>query len=151
MIARAAVLAALLAGCYDPDLRDCAVTCRAQTDCAGDQTCGSDGYCIGPGATACSPDDEPDARPAPTMVTLHVTIDGKGSVMLDSMPLLTCGLAGASEDCTWQIETETVHHLVATPEPTRTFAMWTGDCVGSTTTCTMTPTAAATVGAKFNN
>jgi len=39
---------ALLAGCYQPSLRDCTVSCHAAGDCASGQICGSDGWCAAP-------------------------------------------------------------------------------------------------------
>lgn len=41
-------VAVALAGCYSPDLRDCAVFCSAETDCGPGQVCGSDGMCAAP-------------------------------------------------------------------------------------------------------
>lgn len=38
----------LIAACYAPTLRDCAVACSAATDCTGGQVCGADGYCSSP-------------------------------------------------------------------------------------------------------
>jgi len=44
-----AVFVAMLAtACYDPELRDCTVTCHGKHDCAEGQVCGSDGYCAAP-------------------------------------------------------------------------------------------------------
>jgi hypothetical protein len=45
-VARIAALLAL-AGCYDPELRDCTVTCATPADCAGGQLCSQDGFCVG--------------------------------------------------------------------------------------------------------
>lgn len=47
VVAIACVLMAHL-GCYDPSVRDCAVTCRSAKECAGGQTCSSDGFCVSP-------------------------------------------------------------------------------------------------------
>jgi hypothetical protein len=35
-------------GCYDPSVRDCAVTCHSAAECAGGQACSSDGFCVSP-------------------------------------------------------------------------------------------------------
>lgn len=155
LLARTALAAALaglaaVAGCYDPTLTDCKVTCAANTDCAGDQTCGSGGLCVGPGVSTCA-GEQPDAGPAATTVMLHVMVDGKGSVQVDSNPLMVCGAFGNGGDCMFGVKTQTAHHLVASPQANRAFAMWTGACAGSDTTCTVTPTMAVTVGAKFVN
>src|SRR5690606_37898542 len=62
-----------IAGCYQPDVRDCMLQCSAPTDCTGGQICRGDGWCAMPDAPACassSDDDDgentamPDARPA---------------------------------------------------------------------------------------
>jgi hypothetical protein len=42
------------AGCYNPQLRDCAVQCSAPTDCTGGQVCRADGFCSMAGAAECS-------------------------------------------------------------------------------------------------
>ena len=145
LAATVAGLASAATACYDPTLSDCKVTCTADTSCAGDQVCGSGGFCVGTGAPTCT-GEQPDAGPAPTMVVLHVTVMGKGSVEVDANPLMLCGTAG---DCTFAVKAHTAHMLVASPQVNRTFAMWSGACAGSASTCTLTPSMAVTVGAKF--
>jgi hypothetical protein len=43
-----------VAGCYEPELRDCTVQCSAATDCTGGQVCRADGYCSMPGVESCA-------------------------------------------------------------------------------------------------
>jgi hypothetical protein len=42
----------LAAGCYDPSLRDCTITCSGSGHCTGDQQC-VDGFCAGPNVARC--------------------------------------------------------------------------------------------------
>ncbi|HEY5927429.1 MAG TPA: hypothetical protein VIV11_37350 [Kofleriaceae bacterium] len=69
-----AVIAHLVAvaGCYQPELRDCTVQCAAPTDCTGGQVCRNDGWCAMPGAKKC-----PEGGAAP---------DGGGEVTRDAAP-----------------------------------------------------------------
>ncbi len=155
LLARSVVVAALVgftmtAGCYDPTLAECKVTCAADGDCAGDQTCGSGGLCVGAGVSTCAA-EQPDAGPAPTTVMLHVMVEGKGSVQVDASPLMICGAFGNGGDCMFGVKTQMAHHLVASPQGNRMFSMWNGACAGSDPTCTLTPTMAVAVGAKFTN
>jgi hypothetical protein len=94
-----ALVAASAAGCYEPELRDCTLTCSEASDCAGGQVCGSDHFCAAPAiAGRCSSlpgdagsngrdggvdppkmDARVDAPPdAPTHVTLTISIEGQG-------------------------------------------------------------------------
>jgi hypothetical protein len=41
-------LCALVAGCYEPAVRDCTVTCHGVHECAAGQVCGADGFCASP-------------------------------------------------------------------------------------------------------
>ena len=146
----AVAFAMVASGCYEPALRDCTVTCHAPTDCADGQACGPDGLCVGPSAQACSAEG-PDAAIPATTIKLHVTIDGKGAVVVDDNPALTCAASGPHGDCTFDVTSRSVHRLVATPDGNRGFTMWMGACAGTSTTCTLTPSGATTVGAKFGN
>src|SRR5687768_11522870 len=88
--------------CYEPELRDCTLSCTAAADCADGQVCGADHFCASPeiagtcatmpggaggtgrdaGVTdAKMPDTRPDAPPdAATHVLLAISIAGKGQV-----------------------------------------------------------------------
>ena len=67
----------------------------------------------------------------------HGTISGTG---------IACGTGGS--DCSEAYDSGTVVPLTATPDSGYTFGGWTGDCTG-TGACTVTMTAARTVGATF--
>lgn len=160
---------AALAGCYSPSVRDCTVTCNAQSDCASGQVCGGDHYCasalsagtcaplviigdaeIDAVATApvdAAPDARPDARPpidAAPRVGLHVHIDGKGSVVVTGVA--TCD----EHDCTYGVVAGLRLVLVAVPHADQRFDRWTTvTCGQQDASCTFTPTVATTVGAKF--
>ncbi len=74
------VVVAYLAGCYEPELRDCTVHCTSASDCTGGQVCRKDGWCAMPEITKCPKADHdetesnpdaaavaPDAPPSPTV------------------------------------------------------------------------------------
>jgi hypothetical protein len=64
----AVVLAMLAAGCYDPDVRDCAIRCdEKHTDhCAEGQVCDRDGWCTAPEtAGRCNQGREADVDAGP--------------------------------------------------------------------------------------
>jgi hypothetical protein len=142
---RVASLVAVFAasGCYAPDLLDCTVTCSGPDECAGDQVCNSAGFCAAEGATC--PSATVDAPGA--MITLRVQVDGTGKVVL----------AGVGEcddsECTWQVPMGTLRFDAQRIETDKPFERWTTpNCGGAQTllpTCTFTPTASTTVGAKF--
>ena len=162
-----------LAGCYSPSLRDCTVTCSAESDCAAGQVCGDDGLCAGPElAGHCSapmpapdagPGPRPDAAPpvdagpaidaapppdAPALITLHLQIDGKGNVFVDGR--FGCSSMGPQKgDCSYDIARGVAQTIraVATSDP---FLSWTSvTCRGTSPVCTFTPTASVDVVAKF--
>lgn len=59
------VVAHIGTGCYQPALRDCAVTCTGVDGCAGNQVC-LDGLCAAPNVARCTNDGQPviiDASP----------------------------------------------------------------------------------------
>jgi hypothetical protein len=64
MLRPAAIACVLMAhlGCYDPSVRDCAVSCKSAAECAGGQTCSGDGFCVSPEYRGrCGHAAEPDA------------------------------------------------------------------------------------------
>jgi hypothetical protein len=166
-----AVVAALagLAGCYEPSLRDCTVSCSSLRDCAGDQLCGSDGLCASPdlaGRCATQTPDAPvrdasttpdDAAPGdaempdvPALIALRVQVTGKGSVVVDGHGI--CSSQGAQHgDCTYDIApnvAQTVHALPVQLD--QVFASWTSvTCSGQVATCTFTPSNPTVITAKF--
>jgi hypothetical protein len=80
---------ALGAGCYQPTLRDCTVTCSGADDCAGDQVCGLDGYCSLPEtAGSCGDGGATDAPLGPDAVSADADPDSP-----DAEPLVDAGPA----------------------------------------------------------
>lgn len=176
--ALAATLAATsLLACYQPTLRDCTVSCTGASDCAGDQVCGSGGWCAADGVVcslepdAAATDGEsvdardPDARvdaaidaatDATTDVaidagaTLRIVISGRGSVAGD-FPGVDC--MGPQGDCSFSISPGTSVMLTAVDGPGgHMFVDWTTpNCMGMGRTCAITVTAPITlVGVTFN-
>jgi hypothetical protein len=175
-----AVVAALvvLAGCYAPSLRDCAVSCAGPADCAPAQVCGDDGLCAAPevaghcAMTSVDAGRMPDAAPplprdaapprdsappvdaaepdAPLVVKLHVQIEGKGSVVVDGRG--TCSSTDPSHgNCMYDIALGVAQRVQATEiDPMQSFLGWTSiTCAGQGPTCTFTPPVAVTIVAKF--
>ena len=137
----------LLVGCYTPDTRDCTVACSQATDCVHGQSCSSQGFCTSPGVQCASPDATPVAM---TQVALHVMIDGKGRVTVDSVG--TCASDNPTHgDCTYHVPSRVTRSLVAAPLDEGDFAGWTTSaCSGQDATCTLVPVSATTeVKAKF--
>jgi hypothetical protein len=142
------VTAALAAGCYDPELRDCAVTCHGAGDCAGGQVCGADGFCAAPdvaGTCRSARAEPPDAA----LAQLHVTVQGAGEIA-DISGTFTC-----TKDCTYARAPGTTVTLVATGLDDHDLDRWTAGCStqgaqAQDATCTITIAAPiTTVGAKF--
>lgn len=83
---RFAIACALLAhmGCYDPSVRDCAVTCQSAKECAGGQVCSNDGYCVGASYRGrCARQAPIDATPMMTdAADAPAAPDGSGSSTL---------------------------------------------------------------------
>jgi hypothetical protein len=164
LLVRAAGVAALaaLAGCYDPSLRDCTVTCHGAGECANGQVCGADGYCAAPGVagtcgavdareTADAPSidassDAPvdavviDAPPDATPAQLHVTISGKGMVT-DSTGTRVC-----TTDCLFPAaDGDKMTFTAQGMGSAHPFQDWTtANCMGMGPTCTVTITAPVT-------
>ncbi|HEY6177064.1 MAG TPA: hypothetical protein VIX73_21555 [Kofleriaceae bacterium] len=158
--------AALLAGCYEPALRDCTVSCQAPGDCASGQVCGADrmcaapeiaGHCarIAPDAGA-SPDARlepaPDARPdASPTVRLTVMVMGKGSVVIDGTT--TCSsLDPQRGNCAYDVAPGIAITAQAMAiQLDQTFTRWTSEtCGGEPARCTFTPDAATVISARFD-
>jgi hypothetical protein len=130
------VLAILaLAGCYDPSLRDCTVTCDSADPCAHDQVCNAEGFCVAAAGDRCTTDAAP-------LGSLHVTVMGHGSVQVPGGG--TCGM-----DCTYMLPIAPIT-ATAIESDGHKFQGWTTpNCIGRTQTCTFTLTAAQPLGAKF--
>lgn len=140
---RAAVLALAVAGCYSPELADCAVACRSNADCGDGQACNDQGLCAGAGVTCNAEVDaavtadspvEPDAPPPQTMLRIHVM--DRGEVQL-------AGHASCTMEADCMIPVDSGERITLTAEPLeeRFFEKWEEACAGQLTdTCTLTPT-----------
>ncbi|HEY4238940.1 MAG TPA: hypothetical protein VGM88_03960 [Kofleriaceae bacterium] len=140
---KAALAVLLLAGCYDPTLKDCVVTCANPGDCADGQVCGADKFCAAPDvAGTCSPAEK---------VALHVTVMGMGQVEADNIG--TCSSEGSQNgNCTWMVTMgEAVELHAMTVSSGHAFLRWTMPITCLTNTdCSVTPTqSTTTVSAMF--
>jgi hypothetical protein len=167
-----ALLVTSATGCYDPQLRDCTLTCNTQSDCAGDQVCGSDHFCAAPDiAGTCSSlpgdagskhrdagvdtpkmaDARPDAAPdAATHAELTVSIEAKGRVTM--IGIGTCDEAPPQNgQCTFTVLLGSLVTASAQGYPDWRFDRWTTSACASTpiATCTFVFNAATPLGVKF--
>jgi hypothetical protein len=158
-------LAAGLTGCYAPELRDCAVTCAANSDCGPGQICGGDQLCAAPAiAGHCNPPPTPDAAvshdaspdavaatvDASTVVTLQIEIKGHGRVEVAGIG--SCSDAALDHTCTFTVPVGIPRVLHAVPGDSFVFAQWEpGACTGDLPTCTVTPTTFTLATAKFKH
>lgn len=103
------LLSMFAAGCYSPQLADCAVQCKTADDCGPDQACGADGWCAGQDELGRC--DDPmgggggSGDPAATS-QLRLVISGLGEVeVLSNSESIntTCTANGASDTCTYQV------------------------------------------------
>jgi hypothetical protein len=155
---RLACALAIVAGCYSPDVRECALACETSADCAADQVCSSAKMCASP-SVACGSDGEVvdagivrdapakhdaaiDAPPVP-MVTITVMTMGMGTITLD-------GTACSMPMCTIDVPKGVLATAVATGQGDQTFQSWTSmTCMQQPATCTFIPTAATNIAAMF--
>lgn len=114
LVARTALV--LLAGCYDPTLKDCTVSCAADTDCAHGQTCAAGGWCAAEGETCTAqmlPIDAPVTKPidAPPVTPdgptpnaqLRVTVKNVGSVVVSGVGTCTNASQNQMMTCTYGV------------------------------------------------
>jgi hypothetical protein len=174
----ALVVAVALAGCYEPQVRDCTIACSFATDCADGQTCGGDGWCAAPDvAGSCDERREnPDAMPPPdaeppieidasvpdapgpdampdVVVKLRVVVEGRGKVLISPLDEECIGVNNGSVECPFNLGFGSVQHLVpVTTGGGSTWVGWTtGNCSASPNECVVTLTDAETlVVAKFD-
>ncbi len=141
---RAASIAFVLAGCYSPELADCAVACSSEADCGDGQTCSEQRLCAGAGVScnafegdaAVTADGpvEPDASPPQTMLRIHVTDQGEVRIPGHA----PCTMA---DDCRISVDSGATVTLTAEPLNDRVFEKWEEACEGQLTkTCTLMPT-----------
>jgi hypothetical protein len=164
---RAALLLAA-SGCYEPELRDCTITCNAATDCAEGQVCGSDRMCAAPalagrcgempdaagsGARDAGVTDAmiADATPdAATHAALEIAIEGKGRVNV--LGYGSCDAAPPqSGSCTIIVPRDELRTIGADAHPGWRFDRWTTSACAAVgiNTCTFRPTGPTPIGAKF--
>jgi hypothetical protein len=169
----AAVATLALGGCYEPELRDCTLTCSSAADCADGQVCGEDHLCAAPGlAGRCASlptdagsdsrdagvdartisDARPDSSPdAPTHATLTITIDAQGRVTV--LGIGTCDKAGPQNGtCMFPVPLGALVTVQAQGYPDWRFDKWTTPACITTkiATCTFTASTDTPVGVKFN-
>ncbi len=164
-----AITVAIAGGaCYEPELRDCTLSCTAAADCADGQVCGSDHLCAAPeiaGTCATMPGGAggtgrdagvvdakmPDTRPdAATHVPLAISIAGKGRVTVHGIG--TCDASQPQNgSCVLAVPRLVPLTVEATPYREWRFDRWTtaACAVVSINTCTFTPITATPLGAKF--
>ena len=138
--------AALLAGCYDPELVDCTVSCVGPDDCPAGQVCGDDRFCAAPSVAGTCED-----LPPPDPATLTIRVERRGRVeIVDPAFACTAGGDGGAICTTVVPRTGTLElHAVMIDHP---FEQWTtAACGGQPATCEleMGP-AEITVGVRFN-
>ncbi len=163
------VATATVAGCYQPDLRDCTVTCAGPGECAHGQVCGDDGYCAsadvaGSCATHGLPDAHraADARPAPdarlapdamqVAASLHVTIKARGEVVVAPVGVTCEAVDDKGASCMYDVFVgEAVTLTEMTTHGGDTFMGWMHPgCTGTVTTCPVScAPGTTTVGATF--
>jgi hypothetical protein len=169
---------ALLAACYSPELRDCAVTCERLDDCAPSQVCGSDRWCASPsvagrcvsltmpdaapgtdGSPTVLPDAAIDAVPidaapdAPSTTQLIVEIAGGARGVVTTAGVGSCDDTAPNRMCSFSVLTGMPLSLTAMGRGGDYFDKWTsGACNGQDETCMFTPiTPTVIVTAKFRN
>ncbi|HLL23742.1 MAG TPA: hypothetical protein VK427_16500 [Kofleriaceae bacterium] len=154
---RSLFIVTLATACYSPDIRECAVTCANADDCAPGQSCGGDGLCASEGVT-CSAIASTDAgvdgagtppdAATPATVKLVVRIDGRGDVKIPSVG--DCEGGNGQSQCMFDVKTGVAITLQVMPKNNWMFVRWEDACLGqSTAACTLTPTAALQVRARF--
>lgn len=171
-VLRFVLLGAALAGCYSPELRDCAVACESLGDCGPNQVCGSDRWCASPelagrclsltmpdaapgtdGAPVVSPDASVDAAPdAPSTTQLIVEIAGAHGVVTTA-GVGSCDDTAPGRMCSFTVLTGMPLSLTAMGTGGDYFDKWTSAaCNGQDENCMLTPTTPTmTVTAKFRN
>lgn len=149
---RVALAGSVAAGCYAPTLPECTVACGVDTDCAPSQTCGGDGWCASPEragrCTGATPNDAGIDGSAPDASSCRfiVTIDGKGSVVID-------GLVECDDDedtCTFDLPLAP-HDLIAIAGRDAEFDRWTSTaCTGQDDACYLATCSPTTpIGVRF--
>lgn len=160
-VLRSPVLAAVIvAGCYEPDFRECVVACADDSDCGPGQVCGADRLCLAEASSrrcdreridAGAPRDAhepavPDAGAPPpdaaTRFQLVVKVSGKGRVLVP-------GFGACRDACAYQVLGGPIV-LQAIPDEDWRHDEW-GDACDDTesTTCALVITSSVTASSKF--
>lgn len=157
MLATASVLAA---GCYEPQLGDCVVSCTGAADCAPGQVCGSDGMCAVPelagrctgtlAGDAGSIDAALDARmvdaapiDASSQIVLQIEIRDQGALAVQNAG--SCHFSAPMHMCAITVTGGAPRLLTALPDAGYRFDKWeVGPCIGDDETCLITPIAPVT-------
>ena len=147
---RALLALSLLAGCYEPELRDCAVTCSSTDECGDGHVC-AEGVCRAPNAT-CEPEPGP-GMPEPREVAIRVVVEGeRGMVVVEDVG--TCRLEEDDDDrrstaCDWRVITGT-QLVVEAHSLGQPFERWTSStCAGQDASCSVVVDAALEIKARF--
>jgi hypothetical protein len=136
----ASLVLALGAGCYEPEMLDCTITCEAPgDDCADGQVCGSDHLCAAPDLAGHCQSYEAQA----SVVTIEVVINGDGSVSVDGVGSCDSRTATAST-CRFTATREQPLQLTANKSGAGEFERWKEACAGALATCVITPVMALT-------
>lgn len=174
-----AIAALAMAACYSPTLRDCTLSCADESECADGQVCGTDHLCAAPAiagscaALLASDGGVVDARAAPadaahghhddaaappvdatspTLVVLHLQIDGQGSVVVVGGGTCDSSSGMPPGNCLMNVLPGIPLQLDATPHAGSQFQNWSGGpCDGQGATCVVTPTMSVDIQAKFKN
>lgn len=171
-------LATAFVGCYSPETQECTVKCTSADDCAGGQTCGRHGFCVGDTETVCmtgggatvdagtsggggsgngsgsgsaTPQDA-GAPPvdAPTTGTLTVRTEGRGYIHVDGVG--TCSSAAPDNGtCTYTVSLSESLTARSFPELGWYFDRWqTSTCPDDeSSTCDFDAAANVEIAAKF--
>ena len=174
---RAALVAVVaLAGCYQPEVRDCTIACSFATDCVDGQQCGSDGWCAAPDVAGSCDErrDAPDAMRADAeppieidasvpdaadpdgmpdvVVKLKLIVEGRGKVTVSPLGEDCYGVNNGSMTCEYMLGFGSTQHMVPLEEGggSQWVGWTTSNCSAQVGECTLMFTAAETlVVAKF--
>lgn len=168
------------AGCYEPSLRDCALTCATDADCARGQVCSGGDFCAATGTTCAafeSPIDAltvtttdgttagadapvappPDASvPTPdapsTNATLVVSVKNKGEVQVVGVGTCMNDDQNSTKTCAYGVIAGA--HLSAVASATaggHPFVKWDdAQCHAQGSSCAFTAASATTIEAEFH-
>lgn len=130
---RLAAIAALLAGCYAPELQTCAVTCDSDLGCPDDMVCSAESMCVFSADERCD-----ESR------TVEIFVAGEGRVV-DPANGIDCELS-----CIYVLDRDTELDLVPDPPFAYEFDRWRDKpCEKSEFACSFRLDESATATAEF--